>query len=307
MKKLLKLTAMIYAMALCHVSYAQGLHSGGTTEKIDPKKVKVSYAQGASPGDTIREKWYNSLILLRSIYNKSNGSAIRDTSLGTAFLLSDHGKLYLVTAKNIISTQYDKSGYLPNDTIFVSFLHINVGVNLGPKFDFNLGGLSGKDAKHPAVAFTDDENNIAIISLQKKEYKDAAAELLARGCRPILINLLDTGNDYHEGEELRRYGRSMMGRSESLGFNVCYIKDNVSELSFFTITKVPLTQGASGSIAIGNNKLIGIMTDKTEASIYRTGQPINWIAVPAKFTKSANILSCLRKLQQAENDPAFNK
>lgn len=306
MKKLLKLTATIYIMAFCHVSYAQGLHPNGAAVKIDPKKVKVSYGQGSNPGDTIKEKWYNSLILLRSIY-KSNGPAVRDTSLGTAFLLSDHGKLYLVTAKNIIATQYDKSGYLPNDTISVSFLHINVGVNLGPKFDFNLGGLSGKDAKHPAVAFTDDEQNIAIISLQKKEYKHAAAELLARGCRPILVNLLDSGNDYHEGEELRRYGRSMMGRNESLGFNVCFIKDNVPELSFFNITKVPLTQGASGSIAIGNNKLIGIMTDKTEASVYRTGQPINWIAVPAKFTKSAYILSCLRKLQQAEDVPAFNK
>jgi hypothetical protein len=306
MKKLLKLTAIIYTMAFCHVSYAQGLHPGGTAVKIDPKKVKVSYSQGPNPSDTINEKWYNSLILLRSIYNKSNGP-VRDTSLGTAFLLSDHGKLYLVTAKNIIATQYDKSGYLPNDTISVSFLHINVGINLGPKFDFNLGGLSGKDAKHPAVAFTDDEQNIAIISLQKKEYKDAAAELLARGCRPILVNLLDTGNDYHASEELRRYGRSTMGRNESLGFNVCFIKDNVPELSFFNITKVPLTQGASGSIAIGNNKLVGIMTDKTEASIYRTGQPINWIAVPAKFTKSADILSCLRKLQQVEDTPAFNK
>jgi len=297
MKNLFKFIAATGILSFCHSHlYAQQNSAPG---KIDSKKPIIIH--GVATFDPIRNKWYSSLVLLRSIYDKSNGRVGKDTSAGTGFVLSDNGKLYIVTAKNIITATQYKNSRLPNDSISVSYLPY---FHMSLKLDFKLSGLSGNGAKNPAVAFTNNEENIAIISLQKKEYKTEVADLLAHGCMPVAISELDTSDNHRAGERLGRYGRDIMRNNESMNWGICYIQDNDQALAFFTTKKVLLTQGISGSIAIANEKLIGLMADGTEIS-YTDYKDLK--TIPAKFTKAAYIISCLRRLQQMENDPAFNK
>jgi len=142
------------------------------------------HAQKIIHGDTSYTKWQRSVVRLKSIYKRENPQTGSDTLLGSAFLVSDHNKLYLVTAKHLIqSTLNGKNEQLANNFVFIrAGLNINNWQEIKSTY-LNIGGLYNKDVNKSPVVFSSDEEDIAIISLQKKETRDIAVYLLKQGNR----------------------------------------------------------------------------------------------------------------------------
>lgn len=266
------------------------------------------HAQEINPGDTTYDKWKHSIVHLESIYKREQLPAGNDTLTGTGFLLADHQKLYLVTAKHLIkSTLMGQEEQLANNAIYIRAYLDNVNKK------FNISGASGKDVNSRAVAFTSDDDDIGIISLQKKEYKDIAAYLLAQGTTPIPIQLINVQNKHKANDWLFTYGYSVikgigkMPKLESVGMGICQIESYNRGDHFFTINHTVISPGSNGSPIIANDKLIGIISNAsgilTNDDIIK--QPLYYIK-SARVIKASYILACLRKLQQMEANPAFN-
>lgn len=264
------------------------------------------HAQSIKPGDTTYNKWKHSIVHLKSIYKEKNSPQITDTLTGTAFLITDNNKLYLVTTKHLIqSTLNGKNEATANDAIFIKdYLDVI-------KTGLNINSSINKDGKNTAIALTSDQEDIGIISLQKREYKDIATYLLTHGSQPIPIQLIDTSNRHYSNEWAFKYGysifKSKRGKSESVGMGTCQIDKYDPAEPFFTIKNTVIMPGNNGSPIVNNDKLIGILSNATgiltNEDIIK--QPTYAIR-SAKIIKASYILFCLRKLQKAEAKPTFD-
>jgi hypothetical protein len=273
-------------------------------------------AQNIKKGDTSYAKWQNSLVHVQSIYTSKELSIAKDTLIGTAFLINDHNKLYLVTNKHLLQADlYGKNEQLANDSVFIFANHDFKG-------NFNISGLGSSNKA--AVVFTDDEEDIAIISLQKKEYAPIAAYLLGRG-KPVPIGMIDTGNNRQSGEWLMQYGYSAYKAPKSwdkgnihlsgimvngVGLGVRQIDQYDPSASFFIIKSTPIGKimpGENGGPVIANDKLIGILSNATGIVSNHDIVQTPYYTIPTgRVIKAAYIVRCLRKLQQIEDTPGFN-
>src|ERR1700761_8577731 len=101
------------------------------------------FAQNFRVGDTTYTKWQKCILNIRSIYTRKDQPSVKDTLSGTGFLLTDHGKIYIVTTKKLLQRDiYGKDQQLANDSVFV---------RLDYKKYINLIGLSRADSDKSAV------------------------------------------------------------------------------------------------------------------------------------------------------------
>ena len=245
----------------------------------------------------------SAIVYIESVYQSPAGDA--DTLTGTAFLIADSSKVYLVTAKHlVIAALTGKNQQLANNSIFISasWKSEDKGMKI-----LNLSGWSIR--KRPFV-FSSDNEDIAIISFQKNKYKKILAAILKQECKPISIEAFDTA-DHYPGDSffLPAYETLIDNEGKKIrskGISPGKIKTFNHALPSFTIDHY-INQSNNGSPIILNDKVIGILSNEdgilTNKDIIR--EPYR-TAKSATVTKASFILSLLRKLQQNENMPAFN-
>ncbi len=327
MKKLKSITLiiLIFSGITAIKTHAQSIPATQKQNAPGPQIIKVKRTpEEIASGDTSHRKWAASLVCLQSVYASKEQPSVKDTLVGTAFLVTDHDKLYLVTAKHLVQADlYGKDQQLANDSVFLS-----------PRFDktnMNISGLSGKDRPSSAdvlfhkadngyksaVAFTGDEEDIAVISLQKMQYKNIATYLLTKAT-PIPIGLIDNGNNHQPGELLWRYGFNDLSLKEMnakfpgmhvAGMSTYQVDQYDAALPYFMIIgeKSRISPGNNGGPVTANDKLIGMLSNATGiTNNHDIIQKPNYSIRTGKVVKAAYILSCLRKLQQMEDEPGFN-
>jgi len=106
----------------------------------------------------------SAIVYIESAYQRPAGGA--DTLTGTAFLMVDSNKVYLITAKHlIIAALTGKNQQLANNTIFISTTWKSEDKGM------KILGLSGWGIHKRPYVFSSDNEDIAIISFQKNKYK----------------------------------------------------------------------------------------------------------------------------------------
>ena len=259
-------------------------------------------------GDTTYDKWKNAIVYLESAYNTGPSFLTKDTLTGTAFLINDSEKFYLVTAKHLIkNTLYGKNEKLANDSVF-----IKANLRSANEGGMNIKDLLNKDAHKSPVFFAADNADIGIISLQKDEHKKVLTYLLNQGCKPISIEFIDAESTHLPDEFVLMSAYSIFKGGSSrkikaVGLSIGQITSYEKNLPFFTM-KLGVHQGNNGAPVIADNKLIGMVSNEvgvlTNADII--AYPFS-TSTSATVTKASYIIACLRKLQQVENNSDFNK
>lgn len=273
--------------------------------------AQYASSQSLISGDTTRTKWLKSIINVESVYTRKGQRGVKDTLTATAIFLNDGGKLYLVTTKKAIQAEIFGTDQLAaNDSIFL-------------KIDFrkflNLKGLSDKNAQKSAVLFSNDQQDIAVISLQKKAYKALTDRLLTR-FKPISIALIDTTTKprpddwlitYHVADFIWPPGSYNSGMRSTMGGGAAVGQiDYYDNSPFFTI-KFPrggrFDPGNNGGIVTANDKMIGMLRNATgyETNFQIINDP-SYITHNARAVKAAYVLRMLRKLQTIENSADFD-
>jgi len=282
----------------------------GCTVLLCPQR---SFAQ-VLHGDTSMNKWFNSIVRVQSVYKSRTVPVIRDTLIGTAFLVTDDNKLYLVTAKHLIQADlYGKDQHTANDSV-------SLRIKLS-QTDILIRGLSAPAADRSAVVFSDDEEDIAIISLQKSAYKNIAANLLAH-VRPIPSELIDISNNHQPGELCLDFGfddylspkkfNGVFLRVRGVGVKTSKIDQISPSAGFFSIGStdrviLQIVPGNSGSPVVSNNKLIGLLSNPIEiANNHDALQNAYYSLHTGRVTKSFRIVESLKELQKREKQSGFD-
>ncbi len=273
--------------------------------------AQYASAQQIISGDTSYNKFRNSIIGVQRIYTRKEQPSTKDTLTGTAMLLRDGNKLYLVTTKKLLQANiYGKDQLASNDSVFLKIEF--------KKF-INLNGLSDKNSQKSAVLFSDDELDIAVISLQKNAHKNLVTGLLTR-YKPLSITHMDTSTNWHTNDWLlvhsvadfawpkssKAYGTRFTGGG---GASVAQI-DHYDTSPYFTIKHPPasgISPGNNGGEVVANDKLIGMLRNATgfESNLDIIKTPY-YVTHNGKAIKAAYIVRLLRKLQMIENNPDFD-
>jgi len=258
--------------------------------------------------DSTLVAWMNSIVYLESVYQRSERQMpVRDTLTGTGFLIEDDHKIYMVTAKHvIIAALNDENAQSANDSVFIK---------AKPREDkrgLNLTHLFNADPNKMPVVFSSDEDDIAIISFQKKENEGILSYLLNNGYKPIPIEQIDTVIENHKSDWIIMPSYSAIkgngGREIVKAISLGQVKSVNKKLPVFTIDNI-VHQGNNGAPIISklDNKIIGVFHNETNISTNADilKQPF-YSAKSATIVKSSYILPLLRKLQQNENTLGFN-
>ncbi len=273
--------------------------------------TQYAFAQELVKGDTTRTKWEKSIINVESVYRRTGETYVKDPLTGTAIFLNDKGKLYLVTTKKLLQANiYGNDQIMANDGVYL-------------KIDFrkflNLNGLSDQNSQKSAILFSDDRQDIALISLQKKAYKELTTKLLTR-YKPISTALIDTNTTMHADDWLITYqvgdfvwpiGTNMAGMRSTLGSGASVAQIQYNDNSPYFTVKYPMAAfyrpGYNGGAITANDKLIGILRNATgyETNFAIINHPY-YETHEARVVKAAYILRLLRKLQAMEANPGFD-
>ncbi|MDB5009226.1 MAG: hypothetical protein JWQ06_15 [Mucilaginibacter sp.] len=231
---------------------------------------------------------------------------IKDTIRGTGILVADGTKIYLITAKHLIKATEKLTNGL--ETIN-DLLSIKSNVNNKKSNDISLMNLATNDVPARPFIFSDDQNDIGIISFQKIGYKSIVAYIKQMGCIPVPIQLIDNLNNMNTNDALFTIGFPAIPGNESnnpVVANGKIASYNKSAINFTAdLTVYP---GNSGGPVIKNNKLIGVLSyqkgikNNIDAAMHPYDQ-----ANLATVTKASYIIPLLKKLQQNEKNPGFNK
>lgn len=267
----------------------------------------VTNAQSWSVSKTSEKMMDEAVVYIESTYQRPGASVgTKDTLTGTAFLVADSAKVYLVTAKHLmVAALIGKNQQLANNSILINASYVNNDKGI------KLLGLSDRNIHKRPFILSSDRLDIAIISFQKNKYKKILAAILKKGRKPVSIDSIDTSNDHYPGESIFQSAyltfKNPAGKRTSMqGLAPGKIKTYNKTQPSFTIDKF-INQGNNGSPVFLNGKIIGILSNETGiltnadiiADPYRR-------AKSATIIKAAYILPLLRKLQLNENSPGFN-
>jgi hypothetical protein len=244
---------------------------------------------------------------LSSIYHHNNKT---DTLTGTAFLIADNDKVYLVTAKHLIRASISGANQqLINDNIFISS---STNIN-----DLGMPFASVDNNNNPLKPYilSSDNEDIAIISLQKDAYKNILNMIKSEGFVPLSISSVEainsssiggnqmffplTWNTFKSAESKQKIRQQGMFKAFILSVN--------NDLSSIQI-KTSYYQGNDGApLLTGENKLVGMIIG---SDVYADNAAI--LKDPYKTAKSAKVVTAsqiflqLKKLQEIELWPNFN-
>ncbi len=241
------------------------------------------------------------VVYIESIYPAAKpGGTINDTICGTGVLISNGAKIYVVTAKHLIQAEILKPDqHTANDLLDISASPTSNDQRMG------LRGLAQWPVGKPAVLFSSDEDDLAIISLQKASYADAKAQLLKQGRQPLPVALID-GTDRHQVNDRLFHSFFLTyndngAKKRNQGLRPAIIKEFDTRSSAFTIG-IFFNQANNGSPVFKNDKLIGIVSN--EAGIDSNADILNHpykTATTARVIKASRLIALLKTLQKMES------
>ena len=273
------------------------------------------------------------------------------THTGTAVYVKDGNRRYLITAKHVLldsaltrQKMYEQAQHLlkhgENAEAIYSRISVRTPIDyashnsINNRAVYNYEHLSAN--LQPYILLPDSaDNDLAIISLQEKNYKLLDAILQQDGYQPIAIDKVFAAEDLSVGEDIYTIGFpeniSVVGKVNVPASTPMYQLNQVVS-SFTTFGKVsmsstslnffyaalPISFGNSGGPVIKDGHLVGIVSginkyailsdasksasaDQTPASsLYGVGQLV-------KVVKCTDLIKYLRILQSNENNPLFYK
>ncbi|MES2827934.1 MAG: hypothetical protein V4687_07260 [Bacteroidota bacterium] len=268
-----------------------------TTLVVSSQRI---YGQSWQISSSLYQKFSKSTIYIESAYNKTGFLKTSiDTLKGTGFLISDKGKIYLVTARQFLQSTVlgENKGFL-NDTL--SFTG-----SLNPKAKlFRFGGMNSASSNKGSIAFDQDLDGFIVLSLQDKRFRPLLKRLLADGCVPLQLAIFDTTTALQKSQQVML--SFFLNYKDSFGFKARMhgispgTTTSIGHSSFFRINST-IQPGSSGSPVFFKEKLLGMIlhgdevTSNAEALKYPYKQSKSATCIRAK-----NILTALRMLQEKE-------
>jgi V8-like Glu-specific endopeptidase len=223
-------------------------------------------------------------------------SSAKDTIRGTAVLISDGAKMYMVTAKHLIVSKEKTDGMEDLNSLIVGKVNLNGQLSN----DINMIGLTYYFSRQPTFAFSSDQDDVAVISFASKNFKNYADYLKRIGCVPIPLQALTT-DEVNKGDELVTAGYPETSFQErSTAISTGKVDANNKGTSTFT-AKLSITPGYSGAPVFKNNKLAGIIgyADDMTSNADVSKKPYKKVS-SATVIKASVILSVLKDLQAKE-------
>jgi len=222
-------------------------------------------------------------------------SSQKDTIRGTAVLIADGDKMYMVTAKHLIVSKEKTDGLEDINQMIIGKVNSNGQISN----DINMIGLAYFFARKPTYAFSSDQDDVAVISFASKTFKNYADYLKSIGCVPIPLQSIST-DEVNKGDELITAGYPETSFQErSIATSTGKVDENKSGNSFKA--KITITPGYSGGPVFKGNKMVGIIgyPEDMASNVDVSKKPY---AKKSSETviKSAVILSVLKDLQSKE-------
>ncbi len=221
----------------------------------------------------------------------------KDTIRGTAVLIADGNKMYMVTAKHLVIAKDKVHGKENLNELIVGKVNVNGRISN----DINFMGLTAYVAALPPFAFSSDADDVAVISFAQKDYVNYADYLKGIGCVPISVQDI-VGTDFvNNGEDLTTVGYPAPSFTDrSVATNTGRARTNNQTATTYTVN-ASVTPGYSGAPVFKGNKLVGIVSypEGVTSNVDVSKKPYAK-ASSAKVIKSAVILSVLRELQAKE-------
>jgi hypothetical protein len=247
---------------------------------------------------------WQTALYISSVYNTANKA---DTLTGTAFLISDDKKLYLVTAKHLVGRSLSATDQKQiNKKIYIGTSTKNEDIGV------LINDLDKLPAQLEPYIFSDDGDDIAIISLQKTGYEKVVAAITDMGIVATDITSFEVNNTLPTGTLMLHHSwftyKTKMGHKTKMQgiFNKDTLK-SVSNKTALILLKSFYRQGFDGApLFTMDNKLAGMIINGEGylrnadiiANPYKTGKF-------ATAVKSSQILFYLKKMQEIELQPGF--
>jgi len=278
-------------------------------------------------------------------------TAITASHTGTAVYVKDGNRRYLITAKHVLLDSaltreklYQQAHQLLKRGESIEAIYSRISVrtpidyarnnNINNRAVYNYDHVTSK--LQPYVLLPDQsDNDLAIISLQEKNYKLLDNILQQDGYQPIPIDKVLSGEDLDVGEDIYTIGFpeniSVVGKVDLPNSTQMYQLNQVvspfttfgkvsmssSALNFF-YAAVPISFGNSGGPVIKDGRLVGIVSginkysilsdaSKSVSSDQMPSSNLYGIGQLVKVVKCTDIMKYLRILQSNENNPLFYK
>jgi len=295
-----------------------------------------------------RQQGY-SLIQLDSVQQKL--TAISASHTGTAVYVKDGNRKYLITAKHVLLDSvltrekiYEQAHRLlkPGESVEAIYSRISVRTPIEYARNNSINNRAVYNYEHvttklqPYVLLPDQsDNDLAIISLQEKNYKLLDDILQQDGYQPIPVDKIFSNDDLSAGEDIYTIGFpeniSVVGKVDVPSNAPMYQLNQVvspfttfgkvsmssTSLNFF-YAAVPISFGNSGGPVIKDGHLVGIVSginkysilsdaSKSVSSDQTPGSSLYGIGQLVKVVKCTDLMKYLRILQSNENNPLFYK
>ena len=282
---------------------------------------------------------------------KQKLTAVTASHTGTAVYVKDGNRKYLITAKHVLLDSvltkeklYDKAHQLlkPGESVEAIYNRISVRTPIDYARNNSINNRAVYNYEHvtsklqPYVLLPDkSDNDLAIISLQEKNYKLLDDILQQDGYQPIPVDKILSGEDLSVGEDIYTIGFpeniSVVGKVDVPSNAPMYQLNQVvspfttfgkvsmssTSLNFF-YAAVPISFGNSGGPVIKDGHLVGIVSginkyailsdaSKSASADQSPGSNLYGIGQLVKVVKCTDIMKYLRMLQSNENNSLFYK
>ncbi|MEO8884446.1 MAG: serine protease [Mucilaginibacter sp.] len=279
-------------------SFAQG---PATTDEYKKAIVKLEGVQMRYSFDEVSKQLLKRLEAIPNFTQRESAdireeyASAKDTIRGTAVLITDGNKMYMVTAKHLIVSKEKTDGIEDINPLIIGKVNVNGQISN----DINMIGLTYYFSRQPTFAFSSDKDDVAVISFASKNFKNYADYLKGIGCVPIPVQNIAT--DVNNGDELVAVGYPETSFQErSTGISTGKAKATDKDPASFT-ANVSVTPGYSGGPVFKGNKLVGIISypDDVTSNADVSKKPYKK-ASSATVIKASVILSVLKDLQGKE-------
>ncbi|QKJ28991.1 hypothetical protein HQ865_04220 [Mucilaginibacter mali] len=269
---------------------------------------KLSMAQSWSVSSKTMDLAFGSIVYLESVYPGPGGAkAGTDTLTATGILFKDSARVYLVTTKHSVQRALlGKNQHLLNTNITLTVSAVPDRIK-----KIKLPLLTANDSRVKPYVFSSDEEDIAVLSFQKKRFKRVLAFLLKDEARPLPVDSLDLSDDHYPDEDFFHpsymvYKAKTGAKTWSKGLGTAKIKTYPDASNNFVISDY-ISAGRSGSPLFVNDKIIGMVKNGEGMGTNADAIRDPFKAVKAGIViKATLILPLIRKMQQIENMPEFN-
>jgi S1-C subfamily serine protease len=231
---------------------------------------------------------------------------LKDTIRGTGLLIADGTKIYLITAKHLVKATEKLGTGLETVNDLIT---IKSNINGKKSNDVSLMNLANNDVHIRPFVFSDDQNDLGIISFQKSNYKAIVAYMKQMGCVPVPVQAIDNLVAVNPGEDVLTVGFPALPGKEANSQVVTTGKIIAANKAGADITlDLKVYPGNSGGPIIKGNKLIGILSyqsgikNNVDAGMHPYEKASATTAIKASY-----LLPLLKKLQENEKNPAFNR